>query len=301
MQNLRNKIPPLRSLIAFEAAARKLSFTKAAEELAVTQVAISRQIKQLEEYVGQPLFHRLNRAVSLTPEGIILHKSVIDGLSEIANTVVDIQQNAFSNNLMVGTTTAFSAYWLMPRIAEFCKLFPEIDLRFSVTDNCVNLKPAGIHISIRYGHGNWPGLDSLHLCDSDVLPLCSPSYWKDRPLLNDPQDLLSEFLIDFDYIIDSRWESWFKNLGYNFNRDPAHISIDAYTSMVNATLSGQGIALLGAPLVNEYITNGALICPINIEPQKLAGGYYLVTPKTSDPCPALHSFRDWIIENISVV
>ncbi len=242
MVSLKNKIPALRSLIAFEAAARKLSFTKAADELAVTQVAISRQIKQLEDYLGIRLFDRLNRAVRLTSGGLALQSAVINGLSQIAECVTDLQEGALSNTLTVGTTTAFSAYWLMPRLSKFCTLHPEVDLRISALDECMDLKSSGIHISIRFGRGDWPGLKSTYFCDSDVTPLCSPSYWQGKDLIDDPRDLLEEFLIDFDYVIDSRWSSWFQKYEITLSNNPPKISIDAYTSMVNATLSGQGIA-----------------------------------------------------------
>ncbi|MCZ4280932.1 LysR substrate-binding domain-containing protein [Kiloniella laminariae] len=284
--------------MAFEAAARHMSFTRGANELGVTQVAISRQIKALEDFLGVRLFERLNRSVRLTPEGGKFQQVVTGGLSQIAAAVVDFQKGRGNNHLVVGTTTAFSAYWLMPRLAKFHAAYPEIDLRFAVDDKCVDLKASGIHISIRYGNGVWGGLTSTYLCDSEVLPLCSPAYWKDRPQVDDPRMLLDEFLIDFDYVVDSRWSTWFEHFGVEVDQDPADISIDAYTSMVQAAQNGQGIALLSSPLVDDLIDNGSLIAPTSLPRQKLAGGYYIVTPKKADPCPALDIFRNWVLQEM---
>ncbi|WP_083921974.1 LysR substrate-binding domain-containing protein [Kiloniella laminariae] len=299
MLNLRRNIPPLGSLVAFEAAARHMSFTRGANELGVTQVAISRQIKALEEFLGVGLFERLNRTVRLTPEGVKFQQVVTGSLTQIATTVVDFQKGKGSNYLVVGTTTAFSAYWLMPRLAKFHAAYPEIDLRFAVDDKCVDLRAAGIHVSIRYGSGTWSGLTSTYLCDSEVLPLCSPAYWKARPQVDDPRVLLDEFLIDFDYVIDSRWSSWFEHFGVEVDKNPADISIDAYTSMVQAAQNGQGIALLSSPLVDDLIDNGSLIAPTSLPRQKLSGGYYIVAPRKTDPCPALDIFQKWVLQEMS--
>jgi LysR family glycine cleavage system transcriptional activator len=151
MRNFRRDIPPLRSLVAFEAAARNLGFTKAANELGVTQVAMSRQIKALEAFVGTRLFERLHRSVRLTPEGEKFHGVVTSGLLQIADVVVDFQNGNTSKSLVVGTTTAFSAYWLMPRISRFYAAHEDVDIRFAVNDKCEELKASGIHLSIRYG------------------------------------------------------------------------------------------------------------------------------------------------------
>jgi LysR family glycine cleavage system transcriptional activator len=298
MRNFRRDIPPLRSLVAFEAAARNLGFTKAANELGVTQVAMSRQIKALEAFVGTRLFERLHRSVRLTSEGEKFQGVVTSGLSQIADVVVDFQNGNTSKSLVVGTTTAFSANWLMPRISRFYAAREDADIRFAVNDKCEELKASGIHLSIRYGEGDWPGVAATHLCDSDVIPLCSRSYWKDRPQISDPRALMDEFLIDFDYVIDSRWSSWFNNLGIVPEKSPAKLSIDSYTSMVQATLNGQGIALLGSPLVDELVASEALVSPTTLPRQKLAGGYYIVTPQKSEPRHALDNFQHWVMQEM---
>lgn len=300
MINLRNKIPPVGSLVAFEAAARHMSFTRGANELGVTQVAISRQIKSLEEFLSVRLFDRLNRAVRLTPEGEEFQRVVTGGLTQIADAVIEFQSGGASNYLVVGATTAFSAYWLMPRLAKFRAEHPEVDLRFAVDDKCVDLKSSGIHVSIRYGAGDWGGVTSTYLCDSEVLPLCSRTYWKDRPQVEDPSALMDEFLIDFDYVVDSRWSSWFEHFGIEVEKDPADISIDAYTSMVQAAQNGQGIALLSSPLVDDLIENGSLVAPTSLPRQKLAGGYYIVTPNKMDACPALGIFQQWVLQEMKM-
>ncbi|MDX1737214.1 MAG: LysR substrate-binding domain-containing protein [Alphaproteobacteria bacterium] len=301
MRKYRNTLPPQRCLITFEAAARLSSFTNAAKELSITQVAVSRQIKELESYVEVLLFERLNKSVQLTPEGHELFFAVSAGLEQIHDAIVNIKQSQNQNHLTVGTTTAFSACWLMPRLADFHKRFPEIDLRLSVMDDLVNLKDHAIHMSIRYGHGNWKGLDATYLCESDVRPVCSPLYLNNGHKITSPEDLLGEFLIDFDYVIDSTWRSWFEFSGMdskNIPKSPAKLSLDAYTSLVNAALTGQGIALLGSPLVDMYLDAGLLVCPLDIPAQKLAGAYYLVVPEGAEPCFAVQKFKTWLIAQI---
>ncbi|RED52202.1 LysR substrate-binding domain-containing protein [Aestuariispira insulae] len=294
MVNLRKKIPPLSALIAFEACARHLSFTRAADELGVTQVAISRQIKALEDHVGVKLFDRLHRAIRLNAQGQEFRDVLVPGLTRIADCVDGLQKGGGGNRLTVGTTTGFSAYWLMPRIAKFSSLHPEVELRFAVADQCVDLKASGIDLSIRYGNGAWPGLDSQFFCASHVRPLCAPSYWGDRPVTDDPRDLLGETLIDFDYVVDSSWANWFAHMGVDLEKDPATITTNAYTSMVQAVQNGQGIALLSAPLIQDLINSDALMEPSSLPPQELPGGYYLVQPRGAGECVARETFIEWI-------
>ena len=212
---------------------------------------------------------------------------------------MDFQSGKVSNSLVVSTTTAFSAYWLIPRLAKFYAAYPDVDVRLAVDDRCVDLKFSGIHVSIRYGKGDWSGVDATYLCDSDVIPVCSLSYWQNRPQISDPQALLDEFLIEFDYVIDSRWSSWFENLGVSLEKDPAKLAIDSYTSLVQAALNGQGIALLGSPLVDDFLANGTLIAPTVMPRQKLPGAYYLVTPKKLESCPALEAFHCWMMTEMN--
>ena len=282
MLNLRRKIPPLRSLIAFEACARHLSFTRAAQELGVTQVAISRQIKSLEDYVGCKLFDRLHRAIRLNEAGREFQEEIVPSLTRMASCVDRLQSGGSSHKLTVGTTTGFSAYWLMPRLSRFRAAYPDVDLRIAVDDKCVDLKSGGIDLAIRYGQGNWPGVTSEFFCESRVIPLCSPSYWGDRAITDNPADLLGEQLIDFDYVVDSSWANWFAWQDVKLDREPATIITDAYTSMVQAAQSGQGIALLSAPLIEDLVHCDALMAPTSMAPQKLPGGYYLVRPKNQE-------------------
>jgi len=301
MYNLRRSVPPLGSLVTFEAAARHGSFTRAADELAVTQVAVSRQIKALEAYLGVRLFDRLNRAVRLTPEGEVFRQAVSEGLTRVAAAVTELRRGEGRGQLVVGTTTAFSAYWLMPRLTRFRSAHPEIDLRFAIDDRCVDLGAAGIDLSIRYGSGHWRGVDAVHLRGSDAVPLCSPSYWSDRPPITDPRALLAETLLDYDNIVDSRWSSWFAHHGISLRSDPAGVATDAFTSMVQAAQNSQGIALLGSPVVDDLIASGALIAPTIFGRWILPGGYYAVTPKMVEESPGCASFRNWLQDEMAAV
>ncbi len=299
MYNLRRDVPPLGCLVAFEAAARHLSFTRAAEELAVTQVAVSRQIKALEAHVGVRLFERLNRAVRLTPEGLAFQQAVADGLTRIAATATGFREGAQRRGLVVGSTTAFSAYWLMPRLSRFRNAHPQAELRFAVDDRCVDLLRQRIDLSIRYGGGHWPDVNAVFLCGSDAVPLCSPSYWGDRPPVWNPRDLLAETLLEYDNIVDSRWSSWFRHMGVAVDSDPSSITVDAFTSMVQAAQNGQGIALLGSPIVDDLIASGALMAPTVFDRWTLPGAYHVVTPRAAETSPMLEDFLAWLQAEIA--
>ena len=174
MQSLRSKLPPPNALVAFEAAARHLSFTSAAGELNVTRVAVSNQVKQLEEFLGVELFVRLHRTLRLTTAGDILGRRLSTSLGEIAATVEAISQDQGNLRLTITTSTGFVTYWLLPRISDFRSRHPDVDLRFLVSDSYINLESEGVDVAIRYGSGSWRGLRVERLLTEVVFVVCSP-------------------------------------------------------------------------------------------------------------------------------
>ena len=181
MVSLRQKLPPLTSLTAFEAAARHLNFTRAAKDLNVTQAAVSRQIQGLEEYLGVPLFRRLHRAMQLTREGDRLHRAVTIGLEQIASAVVDIRRERHGPEVTVATSVTFASYWLMSRIAKFRAAHPEVELRLVASGPISDLAAAGIDLAVRHGRGRWPGLEAEHLLDNEIYPVCVCQRMAHRP------------------------------------------------------------------------------------------------------------------------
>ena len=182
MRNLRFKLPPLNSLVVFEAAARHLSFTCAAEELRISREAVSRQIRLLEKHLDQALFLRLHRSLELTDVGKRFSDTVSFGLCKIADSAIEILEENRGSSVVVSATIAIASFWLTPRLPRFRICNPHTTINITVTDNPGNMRQSGINIGLRYGDGNWPGLNSKHLFDVESIPVCSADYLK-RPLL----------------------------------------------------------------------------------------------------------------------
>src|SRR5262249_23700391 len=175
MKGLRRKLPPPNSIIAFEAAARHQSFKLAARELNVTQAAVSRQIKTLEDHLGLAVFRRVRRTVQLTSEGKRLHEAVMAGLDHIPEIVNQLQQINAPPPRTVATTLAFSSFWHIRRIPDFRARFPEIELRIIASDANLDLLAEGVDVAVRYGSGEWQELSATRLFAAEVFPVCSRS------------------------------------------------------------------------------------------------------------------------------
>src|SRR3954451_4413434 len=173
MAQLRRRLPPANSLVVLEAAGRHLNFTRAGEELALTQSAVSRQIQLLEQHLGAPMFQRQGRHLQLTRDGARLHRAVSMGLDHIADIAVDIRQHRGDGELTVATSVTFASYWLMARLPKFRAAHPEIELRLGAATRIQDLTAAGIDIAIRYGNGSWPGLTATRMFDNEIWPVCA--------------------------------------------------------------------------------------------------------------------------------
>ena len=208
-KNLRLSLDLLRG---FRAAARHLSFTRAARELFVTQSAISREIKKLEEQIGQPLFHRVNRALQLTHAGEELYRAADEALALIDAATERLA--GAGRTLGVTTTTALASLWLVPRLPQFTRRHPGIDVRIAATNDMFNLEREHLDIAIRYVPPGWDIPSGVRLVDYEIFPVCSPAYARDksRPLRT-PADLAGHVLLDFEAILYGRswydWEQWF--------------------------------------------------------------------------------------------
>lgn len=290
-------MPPPNWLVTFEASGRHLSFTKAAAELSVTRVAVSQQIRALEEFVRTPLFHRLHRNLRMTRFGERYHQVVTASLHSILVATQELQRAERANSVTITTTTGFSTYWLMPRIGEFRKCHPDIDLRFLISDNCLDLALEDIDVAIRYGSGDWRGLRATFLLQEHIFPVCSKSYLAGRKGPREPHQLLDETLLHLEGRYDSqtRWLTWFRDHGIEVEVTPKGIRVNTYTNLVQATLEGQGIALIGPPLVQKHLDDGELVRPLEVAPTR-RWAFHLVSPQHQDLTPAAQTFCDWIEE-----
>jgi LysR family glycine cleavage system transcriptional activator len=296
MVGLRAKLPPANSLVVFEAAARHLNFTRAAQELSVTQAAVSRQIQILEDHLGTALFQRQPRALRLTPAGHRLHRAVTMSLEHIANTVVELRRIGPKADVTVATSVTFASYWLMAHIAKFRAANPEVELKVVASPPVPDLAAAGIDLAVRYGSGKWPGMQATHLMDNEVFPVCSPDYLDGRPPIRKPRDLLNESLLhlmeyDRNWVT---WEAWLRNFDVPWKPTRRGLEFDNYLVLVQAALDGQGIALSGGRLAEDFIARGTLVRPIAAT-LRSTRGFYLLAPADLSLTQPAKLFRDWIV------
>ena len=296
MTALRGRLPPANSLVTFEAAARHLNFTRAAAELSVTQAAVSRQIQLLEGNLGCSLFERRPRGLELTAAGRRLREAVTMGLGHIATTAADLRRVRRPGELTVSTSVTFANYWLMSRIAKFRATHPQVQLRLVASAPVRDLAASGIDLAVRYGSGAWDGAQATRLMDNEVFPVCAPGYMAGRRPLAALTDLLDETLLHLiEY--DSNWvtwEAWLAALGIRAPARGPSLEFDNYLVLTQAVLDGQGIALGGGRLAEDFLARGRLIRPIEAR-LRSERAFYLLVPSDQPMTPQAEAFRDWIL------
>jgi LysR family glycine cleavage system transcriptional activator len=290
------RLPPLNSLPSFEAAARHLSFSKAAEELHVTHGAVSRAIRHLENHLGVQLFVRKVRSVSLTPIGASYAAEVRQGLDLLAAATLAMS-GQHSSVLTVSTLDAFASKWLVPRLFKFRRAYGDIDVRLSTSVKLADFVSDGIEIAIRYGRGQYPGVKTELLMQEDLSPVCSPALLDGPHPLRTPADLQFHTLIHDDFPID--WAMWLRMAeveGIDPHKGPSFFSSE---HVVQAAVQGEGVALGRSSLVDDDIAAGRLVRPFEF---RLSAGlaYYLVYPPGALKRPKVKHFRDWIMSEVAV-
>ncbi|MSO93967.1 MAG: transcriptional regulator GcvA [Rhodospirillales bacterium] len=285
-------LPPLNALKAFEAAARQLSFTRAAAELHVTQAAVSHQIKALEDRLGIPLFRRLNRNLLLTDAGQALLPAVSDALDRLAAAVARVRSRDVSGVLTVSTLDSFAGTWLVRKLGRFRDIQPEIDVRITTSDHQVDFAREDVDMAIRYGRGPWPGLYVERLMTEEVFPVCSPALLKKGPPLKEPADLRHYTLLHDDLKED--WRMWLAHAGVS-DIDPTRgHGFHRSNLVIQAAVAGAGVALGRSVLVADELASGQLVKPFALSlPAEFA--YYLVCPFQSAERPKVRAFSDWLL------
>ncbi len=291
------KLPPLSTLRSFEAAARLLSFSKAADELFVTHGAVSRAIRHLEDHLGQPLFQRKTRAVYLTPTGLSYAASVRDTLDRLAAATALITGQRNSGVLNVSTLDSFAAKWLLPRLFRFRQQHGDIDVRLDTSDRLADFVNDGIDIAIRYGRGRYPGLAADLLMSEEVAPVSSPKLLEGAHPLACPEDLQHHTLIHDDFPID--WSMWLKSAGVagvDAHRGPR---FQSSVLAVQAAVQGDGVVLGRSALIADDLRAGRLVMPFTLSlPTDLA--YYVAYPTQAAEKPKIRAFRDWLLAEAGV-
>ncbi|MDZ7840425.1 MAG: LysR substrate-binding domain-containing protein [Gammaproteobacteria bacterium] len=305
MESLRKRLPPTRALVAFEATARHLSFTRAAGELHLTQAAVSRQIRLLEQDLGVLLFNRDKRAVSLTPEGQRLRRTVAMALGHIAETAVALRRIHKVPHINLHTTTAFGALWLMRRIGRFRSAFPEIQLRLVTSDDEIDLFSGNVDVSISYGEseGDWPGADAVRLLEDELFPVCSPEFKRGLPDDFDIHDLPAHPLLHLESAEPTwmSWSTWFRNMDVDAADHAAPgTRFNNYLVILQAVQTGQGIALGWRRLVQPLLDTGQLVRPVADSLEAGSAYYLLVQPGSLMLRPELRIVHDWLVQEAAL-
>ncbi len=301
------RLPPLNSIRAFEATARHLSFSKAANELNVTPGAVSQQVKVLEDYLNLKLFKRRNRMILLTDEAQICLPLLSEGLDKLSQGIDVIRDQNNDKPLTITAPPALTSYWLLPRLANFQKQFPDIDVRLDASNELADLVNDDIDVAIRFGTGDYSGLEADYLLSQSVIPVCSPDLLQGEHQLKTPEDLKNftllhaqrDFFITDDTHID--WDMWFATVGVK-DIDAAHgLHFSQHNFLVDAAIRGQGIALVGDVIVSDELASGQLVKIFENTDIPLNFSFYLVYSKTKANLSRIQIFRQWLLDEIKKV
>ncbi|SFT83226.1 LysR substrate-binding domain-containing protein [Paraburkholderia aspalathi] len=291
----RRLIPSVTALVEFEAVARHRSFTLAADELGVTQAAVSRQVKFLEETLGTRLFNRLHRSIELTEEGEALYLVVAESMQKIAGVFDRLASGPVQQELVLAATSAFSHFRLLPRLATLKKAQPNLQLRLSTQMFTADLRPKEIDVAVRFGNGRWGDGTATLLFDEEVFPVCSPKWAELRRAPESLQDIANAVLIESDSTSEGwmGWEEWFHALGFRPVRLNFALRCSLYTDAIEAARYGQGIALGWGRLVHDLIEAGELV-RLQVASFKVSDSYYVVVPHGRTITPAIDGLIDWL-------
>jgi LysR family glycine cleavage system transcriptional activator len=293
------RLPALDLLVGFESAARHLSFTKAGEELFLTQSAVSRQIKDLEDQLGVPLFERRHRALSLTEAGQQFYASAAQVLTTMRAATERLRAQAGRRRpLSVTTTNSFAALWLVPRLAGFTRTHPGIDVRIMAETRVQDLERDGLDLAIRHGPAALAGPNAVRLMGERVFPVCSPRLLKKIPL-EEPADLANHVLLQYDDP-DGRhpwlhWKTWLEVERIADLRPAGTLSFSGYEQIIPAAVTGHGVALGRSPLVKNLIASGDLVAPFKSSADP-ARAYFAIVSKSAAGRPEVADFVAWLRE-----
>ena len=283
-------------LHTFEAAARHLSFTRAGAELFLSQSAISRQVQQLEESVGAPLFERRHRALALTEAGRILQRAVEDSLERLRDAAARVRSTAGRQQFTLTCTPGFASFWLIPRLAGFTAAHPEVDVRISATLDLVDLRRAGVDLAVRFVPST-EGQGPL-LFEEEVQPMCTPQLLRDptRPLKT-PQDLERHTLLTVemrDAPLTVDWEPWLRLMGLPALHMAHTVRFTQYGEAVAAAVAGQGVVIGRLPLLADLVRQKKLVAPFRSAAASRRGYFVTLAPHAAQHAGA-RAFADWLV------
>ncbi|HDU8625617.1 TPA: transcriptional regulator GcvA [Morganella morganii] len=287
------RLPPLNALRVFDAAARHLSFTKAAEELFVTQAAVSHQMKSLEDFLGLKLFRRRNRSLLLTEEGQSYYLDIKEIFSAINDATRKLQARSAKGALTVSLSPSFAIQWLVPRLSGFHQAYPGIDVRIQAVDREEDKLADDVDVAIFYGRGNWPGLRTDRLYAEYLIPVCALSLMTGERPLKTLTDLSYHTLLHDSSRRD--WQAYIRQADLQQQVNVQHGPIFSHSAMViQAAVHGQGVALVNNVMAKNELDAGRLVCPFkDILVSKNA--FYLVCQDSQADSGKIAAFRQWIM------
>lgn len=294
IKGYRRLIPSMTALLEFEAVARLSSFTLAGQELGVTQAAVSKQVKFLEQTLGTPLFHRLHRAIRLTHEGQALYAVVTESMQRIAATFDRIAAGAAEQEVVLACTSAFTQLRVLPRLTALRQTLPNLQLRLATPQH------HDVDLAVRYGNGKWDDGTSILLFNEEVFPVCSPAWLAGHPAPVVLEDLYPVQLIDFDATLEGwlTWSSWFKALDTTPPKLTCNLRCSLYADTIQAALQGHGIALGWGRLIDHLLASGELV-RVGDYSVKPRDAYYLVVPNGRSATPTTHALVNWLRDGMA--
>jgi LysR family glycine cleavage system transcriptional activator len=298
--SMRHFLPSLGALRAFEVAARHASFTRAADELSITQTAVSHQIKTLEEQLGVKLFIRHRNTLQLTDAAqryLPAVRSAIETLSDATDSLVKMEQDSI---LTVSTLATFAVKCLIPRLGSFTKLYPEIMLRIAASVSFGEFNRKTHDLAIRWGDGDWPGMRVDKIFSEEIFPVCSPALLEGPVPLREPADLARHPIIrnGFSFLFRDDWPAWLGAAGVGGLELSAALTFEFALPAMEAAAQGLGVALGRSPFVDEDLRSGRLVRPFDLSVRTRAA-YYLVCPRETANRAKIKAFRNWLLDAVA--
>jgi DNA-binding transcriptional LysR family regulator len=301
MRELRRLIHSPHHLFVFEVCGRLMSFTQAAGELGVSQPAVSLAIRQLEQAIGQALFHREHRAIRLTGAGERLYAEVSISFERILQTLREVNRIPAPDLVTLSISTAFANYWIMPRLTRLHRSHPGIDLRLQVVDKDLDLEYENVSLGIRRGRGNWSGYQSSSLAREELLAVASPAYLASHGVPRSIEDLHQHQFVHLEEPFRPRpqWRDWFQSFGQEFVVRGEGLRLNDYALVIQAAMAAEGIALGWRHVVDSLIDTRLLV---PVVPQSWITGeeFHLIWSDKTQLSASAQQVRNWIIEEARI-
>ena len=297
MRELRRLVHSPHHLFVFEVCGRLMSFTRAAEELGVSQPAVSLAIRQLEQAIGRDLFERRHRAIRLTAAGERFFAEVSASLERLLQAAREVSRGDDAGQVTLSISTAFANYWIMPRLIKLHRSHPAIDLRLQVVDKDVDLEYENVSLGIRRGRGAWPGYESVPVAREELFAVASPAYLATNSRPKDIEDLIEHQFIHLEEPFRPRpnWRDWFAAFGVDFVDRGEGLRLNDYALVIQAAMAGEGIAM-GWHHVTESLIRKRLLVPVLPQSWVTGEDFHLIWSDRTELSESARQVRDWIIE-----